>query len=116
MTALLGSGPRRAWMELIALLVEAADRGATQAGDDQAIHSVALGAQIVASTALDLLPPDLDTELDEIQLDPALATASVPALIRAAEQTARRHPVDEFPPGASRVIVALGDLVSEVAP
>jgi hypothetical protein len=123
-TGPLNLEPRRTWMEMIVLLIEAADRGAAQAGiDDPAISSVAVGADNVAAYAIELLPCELDHELDDIELDDiqvdgielgaGMAAASVPELIRAAEQVARRHPIEQFPVGASGVIVALGDLVFE---
>ena len=34
---------------------------------------------------------------------------------RAAERLTRRHPIEQFPVGASVVIVALGDLIAETA-
>ena len=105
--------PLHTWREIIALLVDAADRGYEQASRDPAIHSVALHAGFVASSAIALLPPERDHELDDIELDPATESLSVAGLIRAAEQAARRHPIEQFPPGASGVIVELCQLASE---
>src|SRR4051812_30887133 len=88
--------PMHTWKEIIALLVDAADRGYEQASRNPALHSVALGADSVASSAIALLPPELDLELDGIELDEASASLSVGGLIRAAEQAARRHPIEAF--------------------
>ncbi len=103
------------WREIIALLVEAADLGSRQASLTPAVHSVALGASLTASSAIALLPSEVDHELEDVELDPATASLSVGALIRAAEQAARRHPIEQFPPGASGVIVGLCELAAEAA-
>ncbi len=105
--------PPHTWRQMIALLVEAADRGYAQTRRDPAIHSVALGADSVASSAIALLPPELDHELDDITLDPATDSLSIGGLIRAAEQATRRHPVEAFPAGASGVIVELAELARQ---
>ena len=105
--------PQHTWRQIIALLVEAADRGYDQTSRDPAIHSVALGADSVASSAIALLPPELDHELDDITLDHLTDSLSVGGLIRAAEQAARRHPIERFPPGASALIVELGELAAQ---
>lgn len=105
--------PQHTWRQIVALLVEAADRGYEQTRRDPAIHSVALGADSLASSAIALLPPQLDHELDDVTLDPATELLSVGGLIRAAEQATRRHPVEQFPPGASGVIVELVELARQ---
>lgn len=104
---------QQTWRQVIALLVEAADRGYEQAARDPGIHSVALGADSVASSAIALLPPEVDDELDDITLDPGTDSLTVGGLIRAAEQTARRIPIEQLPPGASDVIVDLGQLADQ---
>ncbi len=103
----------RTWMEVIALLCAAADRGLTTR--DPRVHSLSLQAQEVASSALALLPSNLDGELDDVGLPADLAGASLQQLVRAAERLTRRHPIEQLPVGASRVIVALGDLIAEAA-
>ena len=117
--------PTRTWMEVVALLTAAADRALTGTGVDPGVHSLAVGAQIVASSALALLPAQTDVDLDDVDLDdvdlddvdlgPQAATWDVLDLIRAAELAARRCPIEVMPVGASAVIVALGDLVGEAA-
>ena len=112
--------PTRTWMEVVALLTAAADRALTGTGVDPGVHSLAVGAQIVASSALALLPAQTDVDLDDVDLDdvdlgPQAATWDVLDLIRAAELVARRCPIEVMPVGASAVIVAIGDLVGEAA-
>lgn len=103
--------PLGAWAQLVALLIQASRRGAG-VDVDPVTHSLSLGAELVACAAAPLLPDHLDPEGDLV-LGPATTTWSVVELIRAAEQAARLHPIEQFPPGASGVIVALGDLVRE---
>lgn len=105
--------PTRTWMEVVALLCAAADRGLRER--DPRAHSLSLQAQEVASSALALLPPNLDGELDDVGLPADLASASLQQLVRAAERLTRRHPIEQLPVGASRVIVTLGDLIAEAA-
>lgn len=105
--------PLHTWREIIALLVDAADRGYEQASRNPSIHSVALGADSVASSAVALLPPELDLELELLELDRATESLSVGGLIRAAERAARRHPIEQLPVGASGVIVELCELAGE---
>lgn len=102
------------WREVIALLVTAADRGYAAATSDPAAHSLALWADGIASTAIGLLPAELDHELDDVVLDEDTARLDMAGLIRAAEVATRRHPIELFPPGASAVVVALCDLRAEV--
>lgn len=115
MTDLANPDPTRTWMEVVALLTAAADRVLTGTGVDPGVHSLAVGAQIVASSALALLPVQADVDLDDVDLGPDAATWDVSGLIRAAELAARRCPIEVMPLGASAVIVALGDLVGEAA-
>jgi len=103
--------PLAAWSRVVALLIQASRRGQT-VDVDPVTHSLSLGAELVACAAAPLLPADLDPEGD-LELGPATATWSIGELIRAAEQTARQHPIEQLPPGASGVIVALGDLAGE---
>ena len=115
MTDLANPDPTRTWMEVVALLTAAADRALTGTGVDPGVHSLAVGAQIVASSALALLPAQVDVDLEDVDLGPRAATWDVSDLIRAAELAARRCPIEVMPVGASAVIVALGDLVGEAA-
>jgi hypothetical protein len=104
--------PTTTWMQIVAILTAAADSPQARGAGEPDLHSLALGAQIVASRALALLPVDADGDLEDVVLDAAAASA-VGDLIRAAAQAARRHPVDEFPAGAAAVISELDDLVAE---
>lgn len=115
MTDLADLDPARTWAEVVALLTAAADRALTGGGVDPGVHSLAVGAQIVASSALALLPERADADLDDVDLGPQAAAWGVSDLIRAAELAARRCPIEVMPVGASAVIVALGDLVGEAA-
>lgn len=103
------------WREIIALLVEAADRGYRDATTNPALHSTALWADNVASAAIALLPPELDDLLDEVVLDEQTAGLDLAGLIWAADAATRRHPVEELPVGASGVIVDLRDLAREAS-
>lgn len=98
------------WITVVQLLSAAADRGFDQAAEVPEIHSLALGAQYAASTALALIPADLD--LDAGPEPPG----SVADLIRSAHALTRRHRIEDFPPGAASVVVAIGELVREAAP
>ena len=101
------------WREAIALLVEAADRGYREAETDPARYSTALWADLLASLAIDLLPANQDHLLDDVVLGRSCEDVDMVGLIRAAETTTRRHPIEQFPIGASGVIVGLLDLVRE---
>ena len=101
------------WREVIALLVQAADVGYRDAEANPALHSPALGARLMAAWAVGLLPPELDHLLDDVVLEPRTESMSMAELIAAAEAATRRHPIEELPIGASRVIVDICDLVRE---
>lgn len=101
------------WREVIALLLGAADRGYRESETNPAAHSTALWAHGVASAAINLLPPAHDAELDVTLPDSAMGL-DMGGLVRVAEIATRRHPVEQFPTGASGVIVALGDLAAAV--
>lgn len=105
--------PTTTWMRIVAILTAAADRPQTRGAVEPDLHSLALGAQIVASRALALLPVDADGDLEDVVLGIAAASA-VGDLIRAAAQAAGRHSVDEFPAGAAAVLSELDDLVADV--
>ena len=103
----------RTWMEVIAVLCAAADCGLRTS--DARLHSLSVQADVVASTATALLPSELGGALDDVEVPRELADASLVDLVRAAERLTRRHPIEQFPVGASVVIVALGDLIAETA-
>jgi hypothetical protein len=104
------------WREAIALLAEAATRGFTEAEANPALYSTALWADLLASSAIELLPADQDHLLGEVVLDQSCVDLDMVGLIRAAEAATRRHPIEQFPVGASGVIVGLLDLVRESRP
>lgn len=104
--------PTTAWMQVVAILTAAADAPQTARGVDPELHSLALGAQIVASRALALLPAEVDGDLEDVVVDVG-PSATVGDLIRAAGDTVRRHPTEAFPAGAAEVIAELEDLVAE---
>lgn len=103
--------PVRAWIRVIAVLTVAADIAPTRGGDP-ALHSLTLGAQIVASRALAILPREMDGDLEDVVLDVAPAT-TVGYLIRAAGATAPRDRIERLPAEAAAVIAALDALVVE---
>lgn len=104
--------PTSTWMQVVALLTAAADTPSTRGGTDPDQHSLALGAQIVASRALALLPAELDGDLEDVVIH-AGPSSTVGDLIRVASDTARRYPSEAFPAGATAVLVDLDDLVAE---
>ena len=104
--------PTTAWMQIIAILTAAADTPPTSGAVDPDMHSLALGAQIVASRALALVPADADGDLENVVLD-VVASSTVGDLIRAAGNAARRYRAEAFPAGSAAVITELEDLVAE---
>jgi len=102
------------WREVIALLVQAADVGYRDAEVNPALHSTALATRLMAASAIDLLPPELDHLLDDVVLEERTQPMSMAELLAAAEAATRRHPIEELPIGASRVIVDICDLAREV--
>ena len=104
--------PTATWMQIIAILMAAADSPHTTGAGRPDLHSLALGAQIVASRAVALLPIDSDGDLEDLDLEVA-ASSAVGDLIRAAAEAAHRYPVDRFPAGAIAVISELDNLVAE---
>ena len=97
------------WITVVQLLSAAADRGFAQADTCPAIHSLALGAHLVACGALAVVPDDLDVD------DGPPQTGEVADLVAAAEELTRRHPIEAFPVGASGVIVAICELAREAS-
>lgn len=104
--------PSTTWMRLVALLTAAADSPLTRGAVEADLRSLALGAQIVASRALALLPVGADGDLEDVVLDVA-ASSSLVDLIWAARRAARTHPVEAFAAGAAAVIAELDVLVAE---
>lgn len=102
--------PTTTWIEVVARLSAGAHTALTGGPMDPELHSLALGAHIVAADALELLPLDVDSAVDDV-VSPAGAT--LVDLIRAARLAAGRHPVESLPAGASAVIVSLDALVAE---
>ncbi len=108
----MSRGVVEVWMEVIALLTEAADLGSTQVGRRPQHHSLALGAELVAGKAVRLLEERDRARLDEVAL-PAAAAWSVPDLIVEAERLLGTISFDLLPARASEVVIDLGDLVGE---
>ncbi len=99
-----------AWLEMVELLTRAADQGIGRPDADLRTHSLALGAQLVATCALAALggpEPAAHAALGRN------AEGSPADLIRAAAVAARRCEVNRLPPGARQVIDALEALVGE---
>ena len=71
------------------------------------LAALSLGAQLVASQALQLLPAG--ARVDE----PVPVQAHPMVLLRAAERLTRTLPIQAYPAGTAQVIVALRDLISE---
>lgn len=101
-----------AWLEMVELLTRAADQGIGRPEADLHTHSLALGAQLVATCALAALGGPEPAA--HVALGPN-AEGSPADLIRAAAFAARRCSVDQLPPGARQVIDALEALVGECA-
>lgn len=109
MTTTMSPDVRATLTEVAALLTFAACRGRANLEADLAEHTLSVGAQLVASRVLELLPDELapldDFEPGAVGLDPV-------SLIIAAEAASRRHPIEQLPAGFSQVVIALGDLVN----
>jgi len=100
--------------DTLAAVVRLLSRAADMAWDRAArraplMTGLGLGAQLAASHALALLPQDAPVD------DPVPVETDPVQLLRAAEQLTRVHPVEQFPPGTSQVIVAIIDLLREHA-
>jgi hypothetical protein len=109
--------PATAWLQVVAILTRAADEHGTSGAVEADLHSLALGAQIVACRALALLPTGADGDLEDVAADAVAPGVGAPGavrdLIRAAGRAARRCRPEVFPAGAAAVITALEDLVVE---
>lgn len=111
MSATTGTTDRSIWLEAVELLTRAADQGIGRPDIDLSTHSLALGAQLVASMALDVVggvaaatPP---------VLEPVAGEEGPARWIRAAAATVDRLPVEDLSPEAFRVLAALDDLLAE---
>ncbi len=94
------------------LLARASDMAWDQATThpNPALRFLGLGLDLATSQVLELLPAGYDVdEPAPVEIDPL-------KLLRAAEELTRLHPIEDFPPGTSQLIVAICDLVSEQAP
>ncbi len=74
---------------------------------DPALPCLGLGADLAASQALALLPPDAPVD------DPVPPQTDPVELLRAADALTRTLPIEAFPAGASQVIGAISDLLAE---
>ena len=71
------------------------------------LAALSLGAQLVASQALQLLPAGARVDQPvPVQADPLV-------LLRAAQRLTRTLPIQAYPAGTAQVIVALRDLIIE---
>ncbi|MBT9257761.1 hypothetical protein LG324_03640 [Phycicoccus jejuensis] len=102
----------QAWREAIALLHDASDL----AYAERNTYALGLWADLIGSAARNLLPSDQGHILDEIVLPPEVVERGFSAMVLAAEERTRAHPIEEFPPGASGVIVELCKLAGQVSP
>jgi len=94
------------------LLARASDMAWDQActNPDPALRFLGLGLDLATSQALELLPGGRDVDaLVPVETDPL-------RLLRAAEELTRLHPIEDFPPGTSQLVVAICDLLNEHAP
>jgi hypothetical protein len=73
------------------------------------LGDVAVGAALLTSQVLALLPPE--EVVDDVATP---AGDDVGALLRAAEELIRAYPIDAFPPGTSAFVADLGDLMAQV--
>jgi hypothetical protein len=87
--------------------------GSGKASADPAVHSTALAADLLASAAIAVLPPELDAQLDDVTL-PDTPTRGMAGLLGAAAAATGRHRVQDFPDGAAATITAVDDLAAEV--
>ena len=110
MSTTTGTSERSIWLEAVELLTRAADQGIGQLDNDLRTHSLALGAQLVASMAIDVLaghaPPAR-------VLEPATGDEGPVHWIRAAAVAVDRLPLEDLPPEAFPVLAALDDLLAE---
>lgn len=95
-----------------ALLARAADLTWAQAqtDPDPQLRFRALGLDLAAAQALDLTPVGTSPEPVD-----ALAGYNPLELIRSAENALRACPIEDLPPGSSQLVVAVCDLIGELA-
>lgn len=97
------------WASVARLLCRCADM-ALVAGRGHSMFTLSalgLGADLLASQAMGLLPAGVDLDHPvPVQTDPV-------QLLAAAEALTRTHPVVQFPPGASPIIARIRDLSGE---
>lgn len=94
------------------LLARASDTtwGQAATNPDPALRFLGLGLDLATSQALELLPAGAGAD------EPAPAETDPLELLRAAEELTRLYPIEDFPPGTSRLIVAICDMLTEHAP
>lgn len=101
-----------------ALLARASDLTWTQAqaDPDPGLRFRGLGIDLATDQVLNLLPAGRDVgNVGGIPVTDVVGDNPV-ELIRAAEATLRRHPIEDFPDGTSHLAVTLCDLIGEHAP
>lgn len=106
----------RTWQEVIALLYAAKDRGDAEGLTNPAVRATVLGARLTAMAAVALLSPAGLSYLDDVRLAETTTTLALLDLLRAAEEATRRHPIEQYPRGASRIIIDIHALIREVTP
>lgn len=103
-----------AWREVITLLRKASERGYAQSVEVPTFAMVALNAYLLAAEANFLLP-ETGGFFPDVELTEATARLDAAGLIRTAASLTLDHGLDEFPPGASPVIMRLVMLAAEVS-
>jgi len=90
------------------LLARSSDMAWDQASTNPnpALRFLGLGLDVATSQALELLPAGHDVDaIVPVETDPL-------KLLRAAEELTRLHPIEDFPPGTSQLIVTICDLLN----
>ena len=91
---------------VVRLLVTAEVRAVDLPGTDADQCDFALAAALLTSQALRLLPAGVT--VDDV---PSPAERDPRALLRAAEQLIRAHPIEDLPPGTTQLVADLCDLI-----
>lgn len=116
----LEQDPTRILTAVVWLLFRAAEQAwaqAESAGGIYVMQMLGLGAHLAACQGLELLPIDVELDLDPDDLLEPEASGTDPAeLLRTAERLTRSVPIEAFPAGTSMLVVALCDLVRESTP
>lgn len=107
-----GLDPMTAWLQMIAILTTAADTPTSTGVGDPELHSLALGAQIVASRALALVPAAADGDLEDVVRD-VDGSFTVGDLILAAGHVVHRFSVVALPAGSAAVLTELDELIAQ---